>query len=75
MYNNIKLYMSDLLNIKNYYYFLAGVVVGKTSGIISTVVISSVLLFVVNPLVLTHVNMTNTKEFIINVITNITKRA
>ena len=65
--------MTDLINIRNWYYFMGGTVVAKVTGLIPTVIISGIILYVADPSIFTYVGMIHNKDFIVGMIRNITK--
>ena len=65
--------MSEIISIRNWYYFMGGAVVGKVTGLIPTVIISGILLYVADPSIFSYNNIIHNKDFIVGMIGNITK--
>ncbi len=62
--------MSD--GIKNCYYFIGGIIVGKISGIIPIIIISGILLYSNDPTIFSYDNIINSKNVVIELVNNIT---
>lgn len=61
------------LQLGHAYAFIGGAFVGRFTGIIPSIIISGVLLYVADPSIYTNHNIMNSKEVVINMVKDLMK--